>query len=151
MLTRRLAIVSPALLALAGCSLPGFGVNVSGTSESVQFSAFRPSGLFGLFTSPVPFAAVRVHIYSPTLPLLWEVAASGACKPNVFQLRYGVIPEGFTQRAPPQQLRAETVYWVTADGCNVEERGGAALFKISGGRARLLSAEEEEQVVHGAS
>jgi hypothetical protein len=151
MLTRRIALAGTALLALAGCSLPGFGVNVSGSLESVEFSAFRPSGPFGLFSSPVPIAAVRVHTYSPEMTLLWEVAASGTCNPNVLQLQYGIVPAGFAQRASPPQLLPETIYWVAIDGCNVRERGGAALFKIAGGRARLLSEEEEQQAVHGAS
>lgn len=101
------------LLALGGCTL-GYPLRIEAGSAGVSVSAPRqPSScLYAIHVFERP-ASRRQANAGPDAPPIWTVRPEdGRCVEGFPNFRYGEVPEGMQETAPPPPLVPGRTYWL---------------------------------------
>jgi hypothetical protein len=120
-MTLRLASLAFMLLLLASCQM-GMHVTVSGSPAAPTFGLDDGDG-----GAPVSFLSIA----DESRQTVWEVSGPiGNCT-RLSSLRYGDLPQGYTEQGRPPALQPGRLYTIGVSGCG---HIGGAWFKIIGDR-----------------
>jgi hypothetical protein len=132
MLTRRNALLVPALAAVSACQRPTLYTCMTGPADAAWVSAYADDRWYGQLLGPVPLAHVVVQINAGARESVWEIACPQTGSESVRRVQYGILPPNFTQIVVPRALSEDESYVLTVTSRDYNE--GVMTFAISNGR-----------------
>jgi hypothetical protein len=132
MLTRRNALLLPALAVVSACQRPTLYARIAGPADAAAISVFSDDGWYGQLLGPLAIVHVAIHNADGARETMWEISAPRAGNVSVRSVQYGVLPPGFTQSVAPRELSVGVKYELTVTSRDYNH--GVMYFVIANGR-----------------
>lgn len=134
MLTRRNALLIPAITTVSACSRLMLHTRMTGTADAAWISAYSDDRWFSLLLGPVAIIYVAIQTANDARETVWEITRPRTGNGLVRRVQYGVLPAGFAQVVAPHELAEGAGYELTLASSDYND--GVLYFTIENGRVQ---------------